>query len=222
MRQQGRLGVVVAVLVAGCAHPAPSPAPSAPAQASHINPANIKRVAGQLPAGSEVAGVTGLSSPAAIWGFSVGWTANPPQCATLADPLGGHDGGAAQGVSGSGTGAISYAVVVGPASGPIALDPARVAGCARWTMTQGRTTATVHLIDPPRIDGVDTLGMVSEISTFVEGGTEIDSRADTFAAYLGDYYALTSLVADPGAPHPPLDPRFAADLLVKTVSALRG
>jgi hypothetical protein len=41
-------------------------------------------------------------------------------------------------------------------------------------------------------------------------------------AYLGDYYAFTTLISDPGSPESPLTPQFAADLLVKTVSALRA
>jgi hypothetical protein len=64
--------------------------------------------------------------------------------------------------------------------------------------------------------------MATEISTSVEGGNEIDSRAITFTAYLGDYYAFTAVVSDPGSPDPALAPQFAADLLVKAVSALRG
>jgi hypothetical protein len=39
---------------------------------------------------------------------------------------------------------------------------------------------------------------------------------------LGDYYAFTTLISDPGSPDPALTPQFAADLLVKTVSELRG
>jgi hypothetical protein len=89
-------------------------------------------------------------------------------------------------------------------------------------MTNGRATAHVHLIEPPRIDGVQTVGMTIDTTTLVEGGNKIDSRANTFTAYLGDYYAFTTLVSDPGSPHPPLPPQFAADLLAKTVSALRG
>ncbi|MGC2567181.1 MAG: DUF5642 family protein, partial [Mycobacterium sp.] len=80
----------------------------------------------------------------------------------------------------------------------------------------------VHLVDPPRIDATDTLGMVAEISTSVEGGNEIASRASTFTAYLGDYVAFTALISDPGAPDPALTPQFAAELLVKAVSELRG
>jgi hypothetical protein len=56
----------------------------------------------------------------------------------------------------------------------------------------------------------------------VEGGTETTSTASTFSAYLGDYAALITVVTDPGSPNPPLGQDFAADLLVETVSALRG
>lgn len=216
------VGALVLALMAGCSQPLePSPRSSSAGQASHINPANIKKVAGALPAGDEVAGVTGVSSPAALWGLTGRWMADPPQCAVLADPLGAH-GGPGHGVSGSGPGGISYAVVAASTTGPVALDPVRVAGCRHWTMTQGRTTARVRLVDAPPIDGVGTLGMASEVRTFVEGGAEIDSGTHTFVAYLGEYYAFTALVADPGAPHPALDPRFVADLLVKSVSALRS
>ena len=89
-------------------------------------------------------------------------------------------------------------------------------------MTNGRARAHVRLIDPPRIDGAETLGMASDITTSVEGGNEIYSRANTFTAYLANYYAFTTVVSDPGSPDPALTPQFAAELLVKSVSALRG
>ncbi|MBW8711263.1 MAG: DUF5642 family protein, partial [Mycobacterium sp.] len=54
------------------------------------------------------------------------------------------------------------------------------------------------------------------------GGTETRSHADTFTAYLGDYVTFVTVVSDPGSPNPALGQDFAADLLVKTVSALRG
>ena len=66
-------------------------------------------------------------------------------------------------------------------------------------MTGGRTAATVHLTDPPHIDGAETLGMVADIKSSVESGTEIDSRTYTFIAYLGNYYAFTTLTTDPGS-----------------------
>jgi hypothetical protein len=139
----------------------------------------------------------------------------------LADPAGGHEQ-SAQGISGSGPGGIVYAVVAAAESGPVWLDQSLVSQCRTWTMTSGRATANIHLIDPPRIDSAQTLGMTADITTSVEGGNQIGSRANTFTAYLGDYYAFTTLISDPGSPQSPLAPQFAADLLVKTVSALRS
>ncbi len=64
--------------------------------------------------------------------------------------------------------------------------------------------------------------MATVAKTVVEGGTETTSTAYTFSAYLGDYLAFVTVVTDPGSPNPPLGQEFAAELLVKTVSALRG
>lgn len=215
--------VAVLALTTACAQPPDAtPTPMEPSASGpvQVNPSNIKRVRGELPADYEIADVTGQGSPAGFWGLGVGWTADPPQCAALVNPAG-VDAGTAQGVSGSGDGGIVYAVVAA-APAPVLLDPALIADCGQWTMTLGRSTAGVNLIDAPRIEGVDTVGMASDTRTFVEAGTETASRALTFTAYLGDYFAFVTQITDPGSPHPPLQPQFAADLLVKTVSALRG
>jgi Domain of unknown function (DUF5642) len=217
---------IPAVLLAACAH-APAPAPSAgPAKSptahnAPVNPGNIKRVVRELPPNYEVTtGIPSGASPRVIWSLEADARAKPPHCATLADPGNGRDQ-TAQGFSGSGTGGIVDAVVVA-LPGPVDLDRGVVAACGRWTMGDGHTTASVHLIDAPRIDGVATLGMVADTKSSVEAGTEIDSRAYTFTAYLGNYYAFTTLTTDPGSALPALQPQFAADLLVKTVSTLRG
>ncbi|HYB82441.1 MAG TPA: DUF5642 family protein, partial [Mycobacterium sp.] len=160
------------------------------------------------------------ASPRVIWGLEAGARAKPPQCARLADPGNGPDQ-SAQGVSGSGTGGIVDAVVVG-LSGPVDLDRNVVETCGQWTMIAGHTTASVRLTGPPRIDGAQTLGMVADIRSSVESGTEIESRTYTFTAYLGNYYAFTTLTTDPGSALPALPSQFAADLLVKTVSTLRS
>jgi hypothetical protein len=217
-----RGAAVVVLLLASCAHARqPAPAPSGTTPARHINPANIRRVGRELPPGYEVTGVSGVAAPPAIWGLGGSSAATPVRCAALADPADGH-GQSAQGISGSGASGIVYAVVAAAPTGPVSLDQSLVAQCRQWTMTSGRATARVHLVDPPRIDGAETLGMATGITTSVEGGNEIDSRIDTFTAYLGDYYAFTTLISDPGSPHSPLTPQFAADLLVKAVSALRA
>jgi Domain of unknown function (DUF5642) len=210
---------LVVLLLASCAHAhQPAPAPSSSTPAGHIDPANIRRVGHDLPPGYEVTGVSDVATPPTIWGLGPNHAATPARCARLADPADAQ-GHAAQGITASGAGGIVYAVVV---AAPAALDLSLVAQCRQWTMTGGRATARVHLVDAPSINGAETLGMAADIFTRVEGGNEIDSRANTFTAYLGDCYAFTTLINDPGSPHSSLSPQFAADLLVKAVSALRG
>jgi hypothetical protein len=214
------IAAVIAPLLAACAH-SPAPVLRGNTQARHINPANIKRVGRDFPSGYEMTGVSGVAAPSAIWGHGMDAGSAPPRCAALADPAGGHSE-SARGISGSGAGGIVYAVVAAVQPGPVVLDQSLVAACPQWSMANGRATTRVHLIEPPHIDGADTLGMVTDTTTLVEGGNEIYSRTSTFTAYLGKYYAFTALVSDPGAAQPPLPQRFSADLLVKTVSALRS
>jgi hypothetical protein len=209
-------------LLAACAHPSQHvPAPLAGGAARHVDPANIRLVRRDIPPGYEVSTVSGMTAPPGIWGLGAAGVATPPRCAALADPVGGH-GQSPQGISGSGAGGTVYAVVVAAPTRPLALDQSLVAQCRQWSMTGRRANARVHLVDAPRIDGAETLGMAAEIVTSVEGGNEIDSRASTFTAYLGDYYAFTTLISDPGSPDAALTPQFVADLLMKTVSAVRG
>ena len=209
----------VLLLLAGCGQPVERPpAPSASAPSRHIDPANIRRVRRDLPPGYEVVPLPDVTAPSGIWGLGGAGVATPARCAALADPGGGH-GQRAQGISGSGSGGTVYAVVV---AGPVALDPSLLARCRQWGITGRRASARVHLVDAPHIDGADTVGMTADILTSVEGGNEIGSQASTFTAYLGDYYAFTTVVSDPGSPNAALTPQFAADLLVKTVSAVRG
>jgi hypothetical protein len=228
------IGAIV-TLLAACAQPSPSvpalsPTKSPSSPSSHgtgVNPANIKRIGRELPAGYEVtSGIPSAASPRVIWGLKADVTAKPPQCAALADPGNGRDQ-SAQGVSGSGSGGIVDAVVVTlpPLPGPVAPDHNLVAACGQWSMIAwraGKIEANIRLTDPPHIDGAETIGMVADIRTSVESGTEIDSRAYTFIAYLGDYYTFTTVTTDPGSVLPALAPQFAADLLVKTVATLRS
>jgi hypothetical protein len=217
---------VLTLLMGACAHsptatPSATPTKSSTARGTVVNPANIKRVVRELPPNYEVTtGVPGGASPRVIWSLESDVTVKPPQCAPLADPGNGRDQ-SAQGVSASGAGGIVDAVVVA-LPGSVDLDHNLVAACARWTMSDGHTTAGVRLTDPPHIDDVETLGMVADTKSSVEAGTEIDSRVYTFTAYLGNYYAFTTLTTDPGSALPALPAQFAADLLVKTVSTLRS
>ncbi|WP_234816262.1 DUF5642 family protein [Mycolicibacterium agri] len=201
------------------AAPPPSPSPSTLANAQ-VNPANIGRVRGILPAGYELADMGGPASPVAYWGFGPGWVIEPSQCTMFASPP--TDEATTRAWSASGPGGIVHAVVTGSPAAPVAFDPAVLAECGQWTAASGNTTGTVHLIDAPAIDGATTVGMATEATTVVEGGTATSTTASTFCAYLGDYLAFVTVVDDPGSPNPPLGVEFASDLLVETVSALRG
>ena len=131
----------VALLLAACAHPRePAAVPSNTAATRHINPVNIRRAGRELPPGYEVTAVSGVAAPSASWGLGGDGAANPARCAALADPAGGH-GESAQGISGSGTGGIVYAVVAAVPTGPVALDGSLVAGCRQWSMTSRRARA---------------------------------------------------------------------------------
>lgn len=180
----------------------------------------IGRVRGDLPAGFETADIVGPASPAAFWGFGPGWVAEPAQCGALAGPP--TDDATTTGWSGSGPGGIVHAVVTGSPESPVGLDPALPAECGQWTVASGNTTGTVNLVDAPAIEGATTVGMDTAAETVVEGGTRTTSAARTYSAYLDDYLVFVTVVTDPGAPNPPLGQEFGADLLVKTVSALRG
>jgi Domain of unknown function (DUF5642) len=182
-----------------------------------VNPARIERVRENLPSGYEVAALSGRAAPVAFWGLGPDWTADPPRCGALADPV--ADAATTRGWSASGAGGIVYAVVTGSAA---TLDPSLIDECGQWTVSAGRTSGSVTLVAAPAIDGAATVGLSATTTTAVEGGTETHSHADTFTAYLGDYVAFITVVTDPGSPNPALGQDFAAELLVKTVSALRG
>ncbi len=224
MRRFGFKYVLVALCaVTACNHPgtsreASTTEPTSPA--ATVNPANITRSRSALPPGYEVAAVTGPASPVTFWGFGPGWVTEPPACGVLAGPTG--DDATTRGWSGSGRGGIVHVVVTGSPAAPVHFDPAVLAECGQWTVVSGNTSGTVNLVDAPPIDAATTVGMATAAKTVVEGGTETSSTASTFSAYLGDYLVFVTVVTDPGSPNPPLGQEFAAELLVKTVSALRG
>ncbi|MCV7352080.1 DUF5642 family protein [Mycobacterium parmense] len=217
---------VLALLILACSHPRPPAATPATTKSptsntAAVNPANIRRVMREMPPGYEVtAGSSGESSPRLIWTLKVDATAQPAQCMEFADPGSGR-AQSAQSVSGSGSGGILDVVVVALPE-RVDVDDDLVAACRQWSMSAGHATANVRLTDAPHVEGAKTLGMVVDVRSTVESGSEIDTRAYTYTAYLGDYYVFSTLTTDPGSALPALSPQFAADLLVKTVSTLRG
>lgn len=211
-----------AALCAACgASDAPRPATGSPEPSSRpsaINLADVARVRGDLPAGYEIADLVGRAAPLAFWGFGPQWVADPPQCGALSDPP--VDGATIRGWSGSGQGGIVY--VVAASGGGQVVDDAVLGECGTSTLTAGHTSGTVTTVEAPDIDAATTLGLRTETTIVVEGGTETHSHADTFTAYFEGYTAYVTVVTDPGSSGPVLDADFAAALLVKTVAALRG
>lgn len=153
----------------------------------------------------------------ALWGLGEPWTAQPAQCASLVDPP--LVPATIRGWSASGPGGIVYAVA---GTAPEGLDESLREQCDTFTVVAGHTATTVEMIDAPVVDAAPTLALRADTTTVVEGGTETHSRADTFAAYLGDVIAYITVVTDPGSTGAALGPDFAATLLTTTVSALRG
>jgi hypothetical protein len=207
----------LSVCAAACAHAPPSMPSTATSSTAPLNPARIERIRAELPSGYEVAAVSGAAAPVALWGFGPDWLADPARCGVLGNPAAGAK--STRGWSASGAGGIVYAVV---ADAKAALDPALIDDCGRWTVSAGHTSGTVGFIPAPAIDGAATVGLTTSTGTVVEGGTQTHSHADTFTAYLDGYVVFITVVSDPGSSNPPLGQQFAANLLAKTVSALRG
>ena len=212
------LGIVLCLTACGAQLPQPVSSPSnTPATRPAVNPGNIKRVRADLPGGYEIADLVGPVSAAGLWGFGLGWTADPPQCAALADPAPTDTG--ARGYSASGQGGTVYVVV---AAAPATPDAGLLADCAQWTMSFAHTTGEVSVVSPPHIDGADTVALTATTRTVVESGRETDGQASSAQAYLDGHVVFVMLVTDPGSPYPPLNSQFVTDVLTETVTALRG
>jgi hypothetical protein len=217
------MSLVIALFAVACRAPtdtSSAPSPTSPAVASDVDPARVERVRAEMPGGYEFADVTSPIAPATLWGFGSEWTAEPPSCGVLADPVAAP--ASTHGWSGSGPGGIVYVVVAGSPAHTVALDPAVVADCGQWTLSGGLATGDVTRRPAPSIDGAATVAMATAVTTVVEGATETRSHTDTVSAYLGNYVAFVTVVTDPGSPNPQLGQEFATALMTKTVSALRG
>ncbi|MCV7205231.1 DUF5642 family protein [Mycolicibacterium peregrinum] len=224
--------LLVCTLTGGVAcGPRPAPQPTSTSSSPQttsvatVNPARIDRVRQDLPSGYEVVAIDPQATPVSLWGFGPDWTADPSRCAAAAAP--GTEPG--RGWSASGPGGIVYAAVAKEKAGhpgADAPDPGAEGPCEQWSVSGGHSTGTVTSVAAPAIEGAVTTGMSTAVTTVVEGGTETRSHADTFTADLlsegADYHVFITVVTDPGSPNPALDTAFTSDLLVKSVSALRG
>jgi hypothetical protein len=201
------------VMTAACGRQPPSPPP--PSAAPKINLADIEAVRSALPADYEIGDLDGPVSAASLWGFGTGWTADPPQCAALADPA--PTDSDARGISASGPGGTVFILAADAAGGP----PDAAGGCDAWTMRYGHTTAEVTRSAPPDVEDSRTLAWRAVARTVVESGSATLTDAATMIAYLDAHVVVVIVVTDPGSTHPPLDSSFADGLLAAAVTALR-
>jgi len=216
--RQFALLAAVSLCLAACGQSLTSAPSTATSDSSApVNPVRIERVRADLPSGYEVAALSGPGAPVAFWGLGPDWTADPARCGALADPI--ADAVTTRGWSASGAGGIVYAVVADSAA---TLDRSLTDECGQWRLSAGHTSVRVTSVAAPVIESAATVGLSTTTTTVVEGGTETHSQSDTFTAYLGDYVAFVTVVTDPGSPNPSLGQDFAAELLLKTVSALRS
>lgn len=212
---------LASLCAAGCAvqSPAPpTPGPDVVADAGAVDPAKIRRLRPAFPSGYEVAALSSPTPPASAWGLGPGWSADPPQCAVLADPVAGATG---QGLSGSGPGGIVYVAAAESAS-PGGPDPGLINDCSRWSMTSGRTVALVERAEIRPIEGALAVAMLATARTVVEGGTETSADARTAVAYVGAHVVVVTVVTDPGSPSPQLPSDFAETFLREAVTTLRS
>jgi Domain of unknown function (DUF5642) len=213
---------IAVALCAACGQAtAPESSSSAPAPSTSVvfsvTPANVLRARTTLPPDYELSALPADATPTALWGIGQNWTSEPPDCAGTVTPIAADI--PVNGWSASGPGGIVYVVA---AEADVGTGPAIPADCLPWTMFTDHTDAVMAFADAPVIAGATTLGLTTDLTSKVEAGTETHSRAETFVAYLGAYVAYVVIVTDPGASGPPLDPGFASNLLVETVSAIRS
>ncbi|CAN1512263.1 Domain of unknown function DUF5642 [Mycobacteriaceae bacterium] len=209
------VGLAAALGLAACGSPTTPPPLDASSEPRAVDPGHVMRVRSALPVGYEVAELRGPFSAVSLWGFGTVWTADPPQCARLADPAPADRG--ARGLSASGPGGIVYVAVIAAATP----EPELLDQCHSWAMRFVHSGAQVRRTDAPAVDGADTVAWRARTRTVVESGAETNSDVVTAVAYLDHHAAFVTVVTDPGSPHPPLGPDFVDELLATTVTAVR-
>jgi hypothetical protein len=216
---------IAVALCAGCGHATAPEMPSSVSSsgsstsvaATTVIPSNVMRARTKLPPDYELSALPADATPVALWGLGTSWISEPEECAGLVTPISADT--PVNGWSASGSGGIVYVVV---AAANVGMGPEIRDNCVPWTMSTDHTDAVIAFTDVPAIATAATLGFTTDLTTSVEGGTETHSRAQTLVAHLDEYVAYVVVVTDPGASGPALEEGFASNLLVTTVSAIRG
>lgn len=95
--------------------------------------------------------------------------------------------------------------------------------CAKIGFAGPQLRGAVEVIDAPKIDGAQTLGIHRVLQAVVDGSARTGELYD-YSAQFGDYQVIViaNPLVIPDQPVAPVDTARARDLLVKAVAAVRG
>lgn len=95
--------------------------------------------------------------------------------------------------------------------------------CQKVSFAGGAVRGTVEVVEAPKIDGAQTLGVHRVLQAVVNGQAQT-GEVFNYSAHFGDYQILVSAnpLVLPGKPVAPVNTQRARDLLVGGVAAIRG
>ncbi len=115
-----------------------------------------------------------------------------------------------------------FIVIAVETSGPMPVtEPG--ANCQKVSFAGGALRGTVEVVDAPKIDGAQTLGVHRILQTVVNGQSRT-GEVYNYSAHFGDYQIIVSAnpLVLPDKPVAPVNIQRAHDLLVAGVNAIRG
>jgi hypothetical protein len=152
-----------------------------------------------------------------------GLTFDPPNCAKVAAgpdmPPGLQGNMAAVSAEGGGN---RFVIIAIETSQALPLD-APGKDCTKVTFAGPQMRGGNEVVDAPKIDGTQTLG-IREVRQMLVGGSARAGELYDYSAQFGDYQVIVTAnpLVNPGQPVAPVDTQRARDLLVKAVSAIRS
>lgn len=115
-----------------------------------------------------------------------------------------------------------YIVIAVETNGPIPVtEPG--SGCQKVSFAGGALRGTVEVIDAPKIDGAQTLGVHRVLQTVINGQTRT-GEVFNYVAHFGEFTIIVSAnpLVQPDKPVAPVDTERARELLAAGVRAIKG
>jgi hypothetical protein len=152
-----------------------------------------------------------------------GLTFDPPACATFATgqlvPPGTKGNMAAVSAEGQGN---RFIVIAVETNEPVPVTEPGM-DCKKVAFSGGALRGTVEVVDAPKIDGAQTLGVHRVLQTVINGQPRT-GEVYNYSAHFGDYQVLVTAnpLVVPDKPVAPVNTQRAGELLVAGVEAIRG